>query len=168
MHLLLSIILIILIIWRGKWRVLEKYNITIFYVITCNLLYNVLCQKKMLWQYKPDVLPTSHVLVELIYTFINLPAITLLFLSSYPFSKALRKQIGYIALWVAGSLIIEFPFYKMGRLFLKNGYVYWMEPFFYITMYSLIRLHHTRRLLTYGLSFIVTIFLLIVFHIPLK
>jgi hypothetical protein len=168
MHLLISIIFIILLLRKGKWRNINIYNRTISYVIICNLLYNTLCNDKMLWQYKPDLIPNSHLLVELIYTFINLPAITILFLSSYPFSKPYLRQAGYIGLWVLGSLLVEFPLYKMGRLLLKNGYEYWMEPFFYILMYSMIRIHHTRPLVTYGFSIIIIIFLLRFFQIPIK
>jgi hypothetical protein len=168
MHVLLSIILIALVVRKGKWRNIEKYHLTILYVITCNLLYNVLCKDKLLWQYKPDFLPNSHVIVDLLYTFINLPAVTFLYLHSYPYSKPFLRQAGYICVWVLVSLIVELPFYSLHRLYLRNGYEYWMEPMFYIAMYSLIRLHHTKRLLTYALSVMVTIVLLFLFRIPLQ
>ena len=102
------------------------------------------------------------------YTFITLPAITLLFLSHYPFSNQKGKQVRYILKWVVGSLIVEFPFYKMKLLILNNGYAYWMEPIFYLIMYGMIRLHYSRPLLTYGLSFFVIVFLLRYFHISIK
>lgn len=168
MHVLLTVILITLAFWKGDWRHWQKYINTIQYVIICNLLYNVLCKDHLLWKQNPGLFPRSHTLVELMYTFINLPAITLLFLSHYPFSKPKGKQVSYILKWVVGSLIVEYPLYKMKFLILNNGYAYWMEPIFYLTMYSMIRLHYSRPFLTYGLSIFVIMFLLRYFHISIK
>ncbi|MFP5114117.1 CBO0543 family protein [Bacillaceae bacterium C204] len=168
MHLLLTIILIIVVFWKGDWRHWQKYILTIYYVVTCNLLYNLLCKDHMLWKHNPDILPKSHTLVDLLYTFIVLPAMVLLFLSHYPFSNSKGKQVRYIVLWVVGSLIVEYPFYKMHRIILNNGYDYWMEPFFYTLMYSMIRLHYSRPFLTYGLSIVVIVFMLHYFNVSIK
>jgi hypothetical protein len=168
MHLGLSILLIILAIWKGGWRNWQQYALTLAYVIICNLLYNVLCKDYLLWQYKADILPNKHFLVDLFYSFINLPAVTLLFLSHYPFSKKRTKQVRYIGLWVLGSFLIEYPFLKFERLQLQHGYQYWMDILFYTIMYSFIRLHFTRPLLTYGLSAIFIVFMIWHFQVPLK
>ncbi|WP_108670304.1 CBO0543 family protein [Peribacillus acanthi] len=168
MHVLLATGLLSVAIWKGNWRQWENYALTLFYVTTCNLLYNVLCRNHLLWKYEPDFLPNSHVIVDILYSFIILPAICLLFLTFYPFKSNFLEQGRFILLWVVGSLIIEYPFYKYGRLLLQHGYEFWMEILFYSTMYGMIRLHYTRPLLTYGLSFVLIIFLLQIFHVPIK
>jgi hypothetical protein len=168
MHLLLTAIIIGFTYFKGNWRQWKKYILTIQYVIICNLLYNFLCHDYMLWKYQPDVLNTSHTVIDLIYSFINLPAVTLMFLSNYPFATPKGRQVRYILLWVAGSLLIEYPFYQMERLQMLHGYKYWMEFFFYWMMYAMIRLHHTRLWLTYGLSVIIVIFMLQYFNVPIR
>lgn len=168
MHLLFTSVLTGIAFWKGDWRHWEKYHLTIFYVITCNLLYAVLCRDNLLWKYHPDFLPKSHVIVELFYTFINLPALTLLYLSHFPFAKPTAAQARYVLTWIIGSLIVEYFFVKWGRLLLLNGYEYWMEPIFYVFMFGMIRLHYSRPFLTYGISLIVIVFMVHYFHVPIK
>ncbi|MGG3471095.1 CBO0543 family protein [Neobacillus pocheonensis] len=123
MHALLTLGLVSFTAWKGIWRHWQKYSLTCFYAITCNLLYIVLCRDHLLWKYRADFLPKSTFIVELYYTFINLPAVTLLYLSHYPFTKPYSKQLKYILAWV-GALMVEYPFVKWNRLLLINGYKY--------------------------------------------
>lgn len=167
MHIVLTALLILFAAIQGNWREWGKYHLTIFYVIICNLLYNHLARKKMLWEYSPDFYPRSHIIVDILYSFINLPAITLLFLTFYPFTASRFRKVRFIALWAGVSLLVEYPFYKFGRLILQNGYEYWMDGLFYIVMYSMIRLHFSRPFLTYILSAIVATFMLWLFKVPL-
>ncbi|MEH7332996.1 CBO0543 family protein [Neobacillus drentensis] len=168
MHALLTFILLMFAIWKGDWRHWQKYIHTIFYVITCNLLYAVLCRDHLLWKYRPDILPKSHVLVELLYTFINLPSITLLYLSHFPFSKPQPKQSRYVLTWIIGAFLVEYPFVKWDRLLFINGYENWMEPIFYLFMFGMIRLHYSRPFLTYGISVVIIVFMVHYFHVPIK
>lgn len=168
MHTILTAILLLAAFWKGDWRNWRKYHHTFLYIVTCNLLYNFLCRDHLLWKQDPDFLPKSHAIVDLIYTFINLPAMTLLYLTHFPFKTSNGKQVRYILWWVLGSLVVEYPFYQMGRIHLQHGYQFWMEPIFYTTMYTMLRLHHTRPLLTYGISAIIILFLIQYFHIPVK
>ncbi|MHC0038509.1 CBO0543 family protein [Pseudoneobacillus sp. C159] len=168
MHLVLTISLLCCVYWKGDWRNWQKYALTIAYVMICNFLYNLLCQDYLLWEHNPDFLPKKHYIVELFYSFIILPSVTLLFLTNYPFLKKRTHQIRYIAYWVIGSVVIEIPFVLFDRLFLKHGYKFWMEPLFYSTMYYMIRLHFTRPLLTYALSALCVVFMVWYFKVPLK
>ncbi|KAB7672065.1 CBO0543 family protein [Bacillus sp. B1-b2] len=167
MHLLLAIILVALTYWKGDWRNWQKYAPTIQYVIISNLLYNYFCHDFLLWEYKGDLLQEKHNIVDLVYTFIILPCITLIFLTQYPYFKAKLSQARYILYWVAGSMLVEFIMIYYKRLLLNNGFEYWMDFFFYIVMYSLIRLHHTRPIRTYFISILVIVFLLWHFQVPL-
>ncbi|MFZ3589619.1 CBO0543 family protein [Bacillus sp. DJP31] len=167
MHLLLALSLIV-IIWVTKaYKDIGKYSLTIYYVITSNLLYNVLCKDYLLWEYKPDFLPKSHVFAELLHTFITLPAITLLFLTSYPYGLRKLVQAGYITKWVGKSLLVEALFLLADRLILHNGYQTWMEIPFYLNMYGMLRLHQSKPILTYILSIGLIAFLLWYFKVPI-
>ncbi|SFA87154.1 MULTISPECIES: hypothetical protein [unclassified Bacillus (in: firmicutes)] len=169
MHLILTFILVFIVIKKGNWKEWNKYILTIHYVVISNLLYNVLCHDYYLWQYRPDsFFPKSHVIIDLTYTFINLPAITLLFLTFYPFSAARSERFIYFSKWVVGSFIVGFPFYWFGRLDLHHGYEYWMDFLFYTLMYCMIRLHFTRPIATYGISLLAIVFLMMVFKVPVE
>jgi len=168
MHLLLSIILISVCFFKKAWQKIHHYQLTIMYVIICDLLYNLLCRNKLLWKYKPDIFHDYPIIVDLLHSFINLPVITLLYLANYPFKSNFLKQGKYVLQWIICSLVIESLFLYFNRIELINGYKTWMEILFYTVMYLMLRLHHVRPLLSYVLSVIVIIFLLLVFKIPLK
>lgn len=168
MHILLAAMILVIAYFKVDIKDIRKYGLTLYYIITCNLLYNILCHDHLLWKYKPDLLPETHLLIDLIYTFIILPTVALLYLSHFPFNKGKQKGFIYISKWVAVSLILEFVYLKMGRIELQNGYEYWMEFLFYPTMYGMLRLHPSRPLLTYILSFIIILFFILVFDVPIK
>lgn len=168
MHVVLTSVLSGFAVWKGDWRHWQKYIPTIFYVITCNLLYCFFCKNHYLWRLNPDAFPKTNTVLELMYTFINLPAVTLLFLTHFPFSKPYIKQAKYISAWIAGAFIVEYPFYHYNRILMQHGYEYWMEIIFYVAMFSLIRLHYTRPFLTYGISAAIIVFLLHHFNVPIK
>lgn len=164
-HILLFIFVLLLIIRKKNWRNWEKFHSTILYVVICNLLYNFLCTNALLWEYKPGLI-FSRINVEIIYGFIILPGGTLLYLTYYPFQESFKKKFLYIGKWVLISLLLEYIFIKTGYLELKRGYKYWMELLFYPTMYVMLRLHHSRPILTYGLSTIIILYLLWQFDVP--
>jgi hypothetical protein len=168
MHVLITMVILLIVYKKADWRNLRNYGLTIFYMITCNLLYNLICHDHLLWQYQPDIIKNMHFPVDLLYTFITLPAITLLYLSNYPFNSRIRKQFKYLLFWVLGSVIITFLYVKTGMLHFNHGYKPWMDFLFYPVMYSLLRLHHTRPMLTYGISIIVIVFMINYFNVPIK
>jgi len=166
MHVGLAIITLLITYWKGDWRNLPKYGLTIYYMIACNLLYNLFCSDYLLWEYKPDVLFTSRIVLELIYTFITLPSVTLLYLTHFPYRKKLSKQMLYMLLWIIVTYVVFLPFINAGALVFHHGYEQWMDLFFYIAMYSMLRLHHTRPFYTYCFSILIIIFLLWRFNVP--
>jgi hypothetical protein len=168
MHVGLTVIALIFAGWKGDWRRWEKYALTISYVIICNLLYYFLCHEYLLWEYRVERFPNNQVAVDLLYTFLVLPAITLVFLSNFPSSQLILRKIKYISYWVVGSMVIEFPVYKFGRLIMHNGYEYWMDFFFYMLMYTMIRLHYRSPIFAYSASIPIILFLLWFFQVPIK
>ncbi|WP_142386524.1 CBO0543 family protein [Bacillus sp. Marseille-P3661] len=168
MHISLAVLLSLVSYFLGDWKNIRTYGLTIMYVIICDLLYNFLCQHKLLWVYKPDILPNYHIFVDLTHSFINLPLLTLLYLSRYPYADRISKQSIYIAKWVVGSFLVELIFLHFHRIELQYEYKTWMEIPFYSVMYVMLRLHHTRPALTYLLSIVIIVFLMIMFEIPIK
>ncbi|MDP4083143.1 MAG: CBO0543 family protein [Bacillota bacterium] len=168
MHILLAAFLGVIGIFKIDWRNWRLYHTTVLYMVCCNLLYNVLCVDKYLWKYHADFL-IQHKTTELIYSFFILPLTALLFLSNFPHTEGhMSKKIWYILKWIFISLAVETIYVKLGRLELMNGYKFWMEPFFYLAMYFMLKLHQSRPLLTYGLSIVIIAILLRAFHIPIR
>ncbi|MBE4909502.1 hypothetical protein IMZ08_15735 [Bacillus luteolus] len=165
MHVGITIAVLLAVYWKADWKNWRHYHPTLLYVVICNLLYNCLCAGYLLWEYKPDFL-FHHNSTDLVYSFIVLPGIALLFLTGYPYETKMKKQFTYISKWVVLSLIVEGIVLLFGFIVLNRGWKYWMEVPFYFTMYYLIRLHHTRPLLTYVLSIIIIVFLMNAFDVP--
>jgi hypothetical protein len=167
MHILLAICVFVLSLTRGDLKNIEKYSLTIYYVIICNLLYNVICYDYLLWKYKSDIFKASHLTVDLLYTFIGLPGITFLFLSHFPSLQQRVKPFIYILKWVGFALLLELLYIKTGRLVLQNGYEYWMEFFFYPVMFGMVYLHQKKPLISYIFSVIIICFMVWYFDVPL-
>ena len=168
MHVSLAVLLLLVCYLSGYWKNIRTYGLTIMYVIICDLLYNVLCQHKLLWVYKPDFLPNYHVFADLTHSFLNLPLLTLIYLSRYPYGSAISRQAFYIGKWVIGSFLVELIFLHFNRIELQYEYKTWMEIPFYTTMYTMLRLHHTRPALTYIFSVVIIVILMFLFKIPIN
>ncbi|QOR67696.1 hypothetical protein IM538_06060 [Cytobacillus suaedae] len=165
MHVGITIAVLLVVYWKADWRNWKHYHPTLLYVVICNLLYNFLCAEYLLWKYNPDFF-FNHNSVEIAYSFIVLPGVALLVLSGYPYETNFKKQTIYIVKWVVLSLLVESIVVATGFLEFNRGWKYWMEIPFYLVMYSLIRLHHTKPLLTYLFSIIIIVFLMNAFDVP--
>lgn len=167
MHLLLAVIVGIAVFFKADWRNWRVFHPTLFYISYCNLLYDIICKKHYLWKYHPDFL-LNHIITDIVYSIWILPCTVLLYISNYPNQESFKKKLIYILKWIILSLAVELVFLKMGRLLLLNGYKFWMEPFFYFLMYTMVRLHHSRPIMTYGFSAIIIMFFIWVFHVPIS
>jgi len=168
MNVVVTVSLLGIAYWKGDWKNWHKYALTLYYVIICNLLYNYFCHDFLLWQYKEETWHIKHFIIDLAYTFITLPAITLLFLTYYPNLKTRVNQGKYIIYWVVGSMLIELPIIYLNELIMNNGYEYWMDLFFYTVMYIMIRLHFVSPIKSYFFSIIIIVFMLWYFNVPLQ
>jgi hypothetical protein len=164
MNITLSIILAVCAGYLKAWKNWRVYHPTMLYTSVLVLLYNFICKDHLLWKHKSIPLE-SHFAGELLHAFAILPAITVLYLTFYP-EKVGRLR--YIILWSVLSFAAEFPFAATGMIVFENGYQYWMELLFYPVMYIMIRLHHMRPLLTYGLSGVIILLLVWLFKVPVE
>lgn len=149
----------------GNIKEWKKYHPTLLYICSLNLLYNFLAANYDLWKYQPD-LYSNHSLTEVGNSIILLPAIAFIFLSNYPEQESLKKKIFYYGKWIVGSFLIELIFVYFDKITFHHGYKYWMEPFFYLMMYTFIRLHMKRPILTYFLSILIILWFIWYFSIP--
>jgi hypothetical protein len=164
MNITLSIILAVCAGYLKAWKNWRVFHPTMLYTSVLVLLYNFICKDHLLWKHQ-SIPMKSHFTGELLHAFAILPIITLLFLSFYP-DKG--RRLRYIALWSLLSFAAEFPFAVTGMIVFENGYHYWMELLFYPLMYFMIRLHHKKPLISYGLSALIIPLLIWLFKVPVQ
>ncbi|WP_273127371.1 CBO0543 family protein [Bacillus weihaiensis] len=146
-----------------QWK---DFHPTLLYVCVLNLLYNYITANYQLWKLHPDFF-SNHSITDIMNSIILLPAMSFLFLSHYPKNKEKKAIILYYIKWIIGSVLIESIFVVTNRISFHNGYHFWMEPFFYTLMFTFIRLHYKRPLLTYVLSCLVVLFFIWYFNVPI-
>ncbi|MFZ3579702.1 CBO0543 family protein [Virgibacillus sp. DJP39] len=166
MHTLSQILFIFLAYKFGDLREWKKYQSTLLYVCTLNLLYNFLAANYDLWKYQPDFY-SSHSLTEVGNSIFLLPAISFIFLSNYPEEHTQKKVLFYYVKWIVGSILVESVFVYFDKITFHHGYKFWMEPAFYFLMYTFIRLHFKHPLLTYFLSGLVVVGFIWIFDVPI-
>ena len=168
MYLFLIVAIEVIIAWRlGDWRNWKKYQSTILYFITFDLLYNFLCYNYMMWEYQPSFIFPNHTLMNIFIMTFSYPSIVLLYLGNFPTKQKFRFI--WIFLWTVVFLLLEFLGLKIFReIKYLHGWNLIVDFIFCILMFSLLRLHYKRPLLTYGLSILATIVLLIIFKVPIS
>jgi hypothetical protein len=68
----------VLVAWLwGDWRNWKKYQSTILYIITCDLLYNFLTYLRPLWEYEPTNIYPNHTIRSIITMFVAYPSVIL-------------------------------------------------------------------------------------------
>ena len=94
------------------------------------------------------------------------PLLILLYLSNLP--NSFVKQFIYVVRWIFISTMVEWIFYKEGKIFFYRGWTIGWSMLIYIKMYLFCLLLNKKPILTLFLSIIDTIFLLLKFKIPVR
>ncbi|KPV38950.1 CBO0543 family protein [Alicyclobacillus ferrooxydans] len=164
-HLIASVIWI-LIAWRwGDWRNWRNYQSTILYLITCDLVYNLMTYKYTLWVYTPAFPLPNDTGVSLLVMFVIYPCTLLIYLPHYPKGW---WQILYILLWAGIWSCVEWVLTYLHLLLYQHGWIFGYSVAFDIVAFSMLRLHYKKPLLTYALSLFATIALVLMFHVPVS
>jgi hypothetical protein len=163
-----TVLLIDLIVaWKwGDWRNWQKYQSTILYIILCDLAYNFLTYNYPLWEYTPTLLFPNHTITSLATMFIAYTGVTLIYLGHYPKTK--MKKLLWLSFWVTAWTVLEWVAIKLEEFKYFNGWSIWYSLLFNISLFIMLRLHYKRPLLTYVLSFIAAIALIILFNVPIS
>ncbi|WP_373291387.1 CBO0543 family protein [Paenibacillus marchantiophytorum] len=154
--------------WRwGDWRNWAKYQSSILYLITFDLVYNFLTYNYSLWEYEPNTtLLPNHTIISLIVMFIIYPCVMLVYLGRYPTKRI--KQYLWVTFWVFLWSFLEWVAQRIGEFSHHHGWNIWWSALFNIALYSMVRLHYKKPLLAYGLSVIATVGLIILFKVPIS
>jgi len=146
-----------------RWR---DYYHTVLLVSLSNLLYNFLCRERMTWVFEPGAW-MSHKTIDLLNTFVLLPATTILYLNYYPSEGSKGRKLTYFFLWVAGYSAMELVWFRTGSIWYDNDWTYFWSVGFYWVMFFIMRLHHTHPGRALFCSVVVIAFLVARFDVPL-
>ncbi|WP_449622412.1 CBO0543 family protein [Robertmurraya sp. Marseille-Q9965] len=158
--------------WKwGDWRNWEKYYSTILFFIVGDLIYNFLLYNYSMWHFHTSfdkaILP-NHSLISLAIEFVSFPVKVLIFLGHYPEHKSKFIQTWYILAWVILFSVFELLALNVWEgLSHHNGWNMAWTFLFYIVTFTSLRIHQTRPLWAWVLSFIVIISLFIIFDVPI-
>jgi hypothetical protein len=167
MHLILALVSVIAVWYRGDYRNWRKYYTTMQFIAIGNLTYNFLCASHWLWRLSPDAIKWfNHTLLEMSYTFITFPATALMFLSRYPEGQGKWRIFRHYAFWIVLYVAAEIILLFKDSILYKYGWSLLWSAAFDCIMFPFLRLHHKRPLLTILISVPFTIFLLWLFDIP--
>lgn len=147
MHVLTALITIFSAWLWGDWRNWLRYQSTMLFIATGNLIYNLICADHYLWRFIPESF-SNYTITELIYTLIVFPFSTLIYLSKYP-EDSWAIKILYNIKWIVIYIVFEYIFMLTHVIIYQHGWAIWHSLIFVILMFPLLRLHHTRPLLGY-------------------
>ena len=160
--------IVLIVAWGfSDWRNWKKYYSTMLFVMTLSLVVSLLTYNKSLWYFAGTSFLPNHTLTDLFMVYLYYPPLILIYLSHYPFKKRLINQISYILLWTLMWAVVEGFYVLVGLNIHHNGWNIGWSTFIWFCMFIGIRLHFTRPLLTWILCFVLTVFMIIYFHIPI-
>ncbi|MBM6617680.1 CBO0543 family protein [Bacillus suaedaesalsae] len=166
MHLLLALISIIAVWWRGDYRQWKVYYPTLQFIAIGNLTYNFLCASHWLWQLSPDIKWFNHTLLEMSYTFITFPLTALMFLSRYPQEQGKWRIFRHYMFWILLYVGVEFILMIKGNILYKYGWNLWWSAVFDCLMFPYLLFHHKKPFLALLFGVPIAIFWIWLFDIP--
>lgn len=133
--------------WRwGDWRRWEVYYPTMLFTVTVSLFASYVSYHRPLWIFNPGALVRSHTGVELVSTFMIMPATVLIYLSNFPAGGRLPQGL-YVLAWAALYAALEaIDTLLVGGISYANGWSLAHSCLFDCVMFPIIRLHHWRPL----------------------
>lgn len=147
----------------GDWNHIEKYYPTILFAMVVNLTVSFLTYHHSLWHFNPDYLVKTYTSVEMLNTYIVLPSTVLVFLSNLPSSSNIL-QYAYIVLWIMIYSIIELLDHIIGGISYQHNWSWQISTLFDSAIFSIIRIHYTKPLWAWGITFILGAAILTVFN----
>lgn len=150
-------------IWGDRKKLDECYP-TILYMVILSLLHNLLTIHHPLWFFQSIILP-HHTLINLVITFIQFPALVLIFFTHLP-STNFRRFL-YFLLWTAIFTSIELISLPLDLIVYKNGWSLWWSIFLNLLTFPMLYLHSRRPLVAWAVSLPIILFFILVFRVPL-
>lgn len=136
--------------WKwGDWRHWQRYQPTMLYMLSAEMIYEFLTKDYSLWTFRPDIL-LNGTLVVLVYAVVSMPLTVLVFLSRYP--QKWSKRILYYGKWVAIYMGVEVILSVTHRISYQHKWSLWWSFVFDVVMFPMLQLHTKKPLLAYVLS----------------
>ncbi len=154
--------LIAAVIW-GDWKNWNQYYSTIQYMVTVALVHAVLTSYYPTWMFHRSILP-NHTLINLVITFIQFPALILVYLSHLPRSKV--RLVLYMFLWTGIFTLIEVIGLNLGTITYHNGWSLGWSIFLDLLIFPMLYLHHRKPLWAWVLSVPTTVFFVVALRVP--
>jgi hypothetical protein len=130
-----------------------------------DFLHNSLTYNHPLWLFHDPFLPNHTFIDYFIMVFIYIPTV-LIFIGKYP--KAISKQVLWILLWVALYSFIEYVHYGLNLISYHNGWSYFYSIQILFAQFTILKIHHSRPLLAWVLTIMVTGFHWVSFDLPIE
>jgi hypothetical protein len=147
----------------GDWNRIEKYYPTILFAMVVNMTVSFLTYHHILWHFNPDYLVKTYTLVEMLNSYIVLPSTVFVFLSKLPSSSNILQYV-YIGLWIIIYSLIELIDYTIGGISYQHGWSWQISTMFDSAIFSILRIHYTRPIWAWGITFLLGAVILTVFN----
>lgn len=158
-HILLMFMLILLNHKERNWSKVRKHSNVIMYVTVMNVVYYVLCRRKLVWDFRDNYF--SKKFIRFVNTVGITPLFILLFLSKMPN----ENQIQYIFQWATGSIILEWIALKQNMITYRYGWTLSWTWLLYMKMYLYSYFYSKKPFLVHIMTIISTMFFGAVFKI---
>lgn len=166
---LVGCILWILAAWKwGDWCHFNRYNSSIFLIMSGNLLYAFLTFNHSLWEYESPSFHWKHTFFVLLVVFICIPCAILIYLSKYPKTGGLIKQIGYLLLWALTFTLHEWIVCQAKIFSYHNGWTLGWSTAINVLMFAFARLNQRKPIITYLLFLAISAAFFFYFEVPIE
>ncbi|MDZ5472930.1 CBO0543 family protein [Bacillus sp. 31A1R] len=170
MNALYALVWLFALIKWGDYKNWKKYYPTFLFFVVGDFAYHYLLSDIYpMWRYTPQGFDKN---IDLTNTHISLsvmavkyPATTLIYLSKFPKENMIYKIL-YVAGWVCLYTINEGIDLKLHLIKHFNGWNLYWSILFNIFIFSILKIHFTRPIVAWLLSFIFIVFLWNVFNVP--
>lgn len=119
-HLLMVLIILFVNAYLKTWRKLPGNTGSLIYVVTVNILYYIICQKKHVWEFTSNTIPINK--LRLLHTFITTPALTLLCLSGINDLSKGKKVLHLLTCSCVSTIMEWFANKKWNMIEFYNGW----------------------------------------------
>ena len=152
-----------------NWKI--YYPTFLFFVLGDFAYLYLLSDHYPMWRYIPQGfdknIDITNTHISLSIMAIKYSATILIYLSKFPKENSIHKVL-YIAGWVSIYVINEIIDLKLNLMKHFNGWNLYWSILFNVVMFTILRIHFTRPIFAWLLSFLFILFLWNIFNIPSK
>jgi len=161
-------LLYLLAAWRWvDWRNWERYYPTFLFFLIADFFALILTSNDTIWLFYPISRLPNHTITDFCIVVVTGSATLLLYLSRYP-SEGMYKQAMWTGIFVAACTLTKALTHSLGLLVYEHGWSLGWSAIYYLAMFPLLRIHHLKPSLAWGLAVVVGLFFWIHFGFNLQ